>query len=322
MRAVQITRTGGPEVMKLTNLPAPEPGPGMVRITTAAAGLNFIDTYQRSGVYPVDLPLVLGREGAGVVSAIGPGVTTLAVGDRVMAPMANGSYAEEFLSPAEQTFTVPDGIDLEVAAAVALQGLTAHYLATASYPLQPGDRCLIHAGAGGVGGLLIQIAKHLGAEVFATAGTPEKGEIARSHGADHVIVYSEEDFAAAVRKVIGPDAGLHVVYDGVGQATFDAGLGLLRTRGTFVLYGGASGQVAPFDLQRLNRGGSLSITRPSLGHFLGPGEGQRRADELLGWVAAAELKVPIGARYRLAEAAEAHRALEGRRTTGKVLLLP
>ena len=322
MRAIQISETGGPDVMQVVEVEVPEPGPGQVRVATAAAGLNFIDTYLRSGVYPAEVPFVLGKEGAGTVSATGAGVSDLRVGDRVMAPLATGTYAGEFLSPADATYPVPDAVSLETAAAVALQGLTAHYLVTSSYALAAGDRCLIHAGAGGVGGLLIQMAKRIGAEVFTTVGTDEKAEIARRAGADHVIVYTEKDFSAAVREVIGPNDGLHVVYDGVGKSTFDAGLDLLRPRGTFVLFGGASGQVPPFDLQRLNRGGSLFITRPSLGHFLPPGEGQQRADELLGWVADGTLEVNIGARFPLEEAAAAHRALEGRQTTGKVLLVP
>ena len=322
MRAIQISETGAPDKMHLVDIRVPEPGPGQVRVTLAAAGVNFIDTYHRAGVYPMDMPLVLGKEGAGTVSAVGVGVDNLALGDRVMAPMAAATYAEEFLAPAGATFKIPDDIDVETAAAVPLQGLTAHYLATSSYKLESGDRCLIHAGAGGVGGLLIQMAKNAGAEVFTTVGTAEKAAIARESGADHIIRYSEDDFADAVRAILGPDEGLHVVYDGVGKSTFDAGLGLLRTRGTFVLFGGASGQVPPFDLQRLNAGGSLFITRPSLGHFIGPGEGQQRADELLGWIAAGKLKIRIGARYSLEDAAQAHLALEGRQTIGKVILLP
>lgn len=308
--------------MDLVDLPEPEPGPGQVLVSTAAAGLNFIDTYLRSGVYPTELPFVLGKEGAGTVTAVGPDVEAFSVGDRVMAPLATGTYAEAFLSPAGGTFLVPDDIELEVAAAVALQGLTAHYLVTSSFGLRSGHRCLIHAGAGGVGGLLIQMAKDIGAEVFTTVGSHEKAERARAAGADHVIVYTEEKFAEAVRSVIGPDEGLDVVYDGVGRDTFDDGLGLLRPRGTFVLFGGASGQVPPFDLQRLNRGGSLFITRPSLGHHLGPDEGRARAKELLGWVRDGRVKVEIGARFPLEEAAEAHRALEGRETVGKVLIIP
>ncbi len=322
MRAVQISETGGPDVMELVDLPVPEPGPGQVRIAVEAAGINFIDTYHRSGVYPVDLPMVLGKEVAGTVSAVGEGVNTLTVGDRVMTPWGDGGYADECLASASFVFKIPDSVDAETAAAAALQGLTAHYLATASYQLKPSDRCLIHAGAGGVGGILIQMAKNIGAEVFTTVGSEAKAEIAREARADHVILYSEENFADAVRAITGPDDGLEVVYDGVGKSTFDDGLGLLAPRGTFVLFGGASGQVPPFDLQRLNAGGSLFITRPSLGHFIQPGEGQRRADELLEWIAAGDVKIRIGARFALEDAAAAHTALEGRQTVGKVLLIP
>lgn len=322
MRAVQISETGGPEVMRLVEVPVPEPGPGQVRIDVAAAGLNFIDTYHRAGVYPIDLPFTLGKEVAGNVAAVATDVTDLAVGDRVMTPWGTGGYADSCLASAGFVYKLPDEVGFEVGAAAALQGLTAHYLVTSSYPLRAGDQCLVHAGAGGVGGLLIQMAKNIGAEVFTTVGTDDKAEIARGYGADHVIVYTEQDFAAAVREVIGDEGGLNVVYDGVGKSTFDAGLGLLRPRGTFVLFGGASGQVPPFDLQRLNAGGSLFITRPSLGHHIPPGEGHERAAELLGWIASGDVEIAIGARFGLEDAADAHRALEGRATTGKVLLLP
>ncbi len=227
MRAVQISKTGGPDVMELVELPVPEPGPGQVRIDVEASGVNFIDTYHRSGVYPIDLPMVLGKEVAGTVSAVGDGVNTLTVGDRVMTPWGDGGYADECLATASFVFKIPDSFDAETAAAAALQGLTAHYLATASYQLKPGDRCLIHAGAGGVGGILIQIAKKIGAEVFTTVGSTAKVEMARQAGADHVIEYSRENFAEAVRAITGPDDGLEVVYDGVGKSTFDDGLGLL-----------------------------------------------------------------------------------------------
>ncbi|MEM9563566.1 MAG: quinone oxidoreductase [Actinomycetota bacterium] len=322
MRAVQITETGGPEVMAVVDVATPEPGPGQVRIAVAAAGLNFIDTYFRSGVYPGSLPMGLGRECAGTISAVGDGVTTLSVGDRVVTAGTTASYAEECLAPAAQVFTLPDGIDLEVAAASALQGLTAHYLVRSTFRLGEGHRCLIHAGAGGVGGLLIQLAKMLGAEVFTTVGTPEKAEIAAAHGADHVINYRETDFADAVRAELGDAPGLDVVYDGVGADTFDGSLSVLRPRGMMALFGGSSGQVPPFDLQRLNAGGSLFVTRPSLFHYMDPPEGQQRVDELYGWIVDGKLDVPIGGRYPIAEAADAHRALEGRLTTGKILILP
>jgi NADPH2:quinone reductase len=323
MRAVQITENGGPEVMEVVDLPVPEPGPGQVRVRIEAAGLNFIDTYFRSGVYPGKLPMVLGVEGAGEVTAVGEGVQGLVVGDRVCASGGGGgAYAEECLFPAGVTFKVPDGIGLDQAAAAALQGLTAHYLVYSTFELQPGQTCLIHAGAGGVGGLLIQMAKRIGAEVYTTVGTAEKGEIAKAYGADHVINYRETDFVQAVKDGLGDSPGLDVVYDGVGKDTFDGGLELLRTRGMMVLFGGSSGQVPPFDLQRLNAGGSLYVTRPSLGHYLGPGEGQQRADDLFGWIAAGDLEIAVGGRYPLEGVADAHRALEGRQTTGKILILP
>ncbi len=322
MRAIQIEETGGPDVMELVEAPMPEPGPGQVRIEVAAAGLNFIDTYFRSGVYPAKLPLVLGRECAGTVSGVGEGVAGLGVGDRVCAPMVGATYAEHCLGDADAVYPVPDGVELEIAAAAALQGLTAHYLVTDTFELGAGQRCLIHAGAGGVGGLLIQLAKRIGAEVFTTVGSDEKAEVARRAGADHVINYREVDFVAAVRAELGDRGGLDVVYDGVGKDTFDGGLELLRPRGMFVLFGGSSGQVPPFDLQRLNAGGSLYVTRPSLVHYLTPPEGRQRSDELFRWIADGELEISIGARYPLEEAAAAHRALEGRSTTGKVLILP
>ncbi len=322
MRAVQITETGGPEVMQVVEAPVPEPGPGQVRISVAAAGLNFIDTYFRSGTYPGELPMGIGHECAGTVTALGDGVDGLAVGDQVVTAGTKGAYAEQCLAPAAQVFTLPDGIDLEVAAAAALQGLTAHYLVRSTFELAEGHRCLIHAGAGGVGGLLIQMAKMIGAEVFTTVGTKEKAAIAAAHGADHVINYRETDFVEAVKAELGDAPGLDVVYDGVGKDTFDGSLAVLRPRGTMALFGGSSGQVPPFDLQRLNAGGSLYVTRPSLGHYMAPPEGQQRVDELYGWIAAGQLNIPIGGRFPMADAAEAHRALEGRQTTGKILILP
>lgn len=322
MRAVQITRTGGPEVMEVVDIPEPVPGPGQVAIEVAVAGLNYIDTYHRSGVNPVELPMVLGTESAGTVKAVGEGVSGRAVGDRVISVTAPGAYAEVHVARETTVFTVPDEVELETAAAVALQGMTAHYLVTSTFPLQAGQRCLVHAGAGGVGGLLIQLAKRLGAEVFTTVGTDEKAEIARSMGADHVIVYTREDFADAIRAIVGPDGGLDVVYDGIGKDTFDRSLSVLRPRGLLALFGNASGKVPPFDLQRLAAGGSLFVTRPGLVHHIAPPEGQQRADDLFAWIAAGELKVPIGATYPLEQAADAHRALEGRATTGKVVLVP
>ncbi len=322
MRAVQITETGGPDVMQTVEVAVPEPGPGEVRIEVAAAGLNFIDTYFRSGTYPGPLPMGLGHECAGTVTAVGDGVDGLAVGDPVVTAGTRGAYAEQCLAPAGGTYRLPAGIDLELAAAAALQGLTAHYLVTSTFELAADHRCLIHAGAGGVGGLLIQMAKRIGAEVFTTVGTAAKADLARATGADHVINYREADFAEAVAAIVGDGPGLDVVYDGVGADTFDGSLKVLRPRGMMVLYGGSSGQVPPFDLQRLNAGGSLFVTRPSLGHYMAGDEGQWRVDELFGWIAAGELEIPVGGRYPMDEVADAHRALEGRQTTGKILIIP
>lgn len=319
MRAIRVDQYGGPEAMRLADVDAPVPGPGQVVVDVDTAGVNFIDTYQRSGAYQRPLPFTPGLEVAGVVSAVAGGAESVAVGDRVVTVAASGGYAERTLVEAAATLRVPDDIELSTAAAAALQGFTAHYLVHDTFRLQPGHRCLIHAGAGGVGGLLIQMAKRIGAEVFTTVGSDEKADVARAAGADHVIDYNREDFTDAVESVTGPKA-LDVVYDGVGRSTFDGGLQLLRPRGMMVLFGGASGQVPPFDLQRLNSSGSLFVTRPTLFHYMGPGEGQRRADDVFSWIADGSLDVRIGAEYQLAEAAEAHRALEGRATTGKVVL--
>ncbi|MDX1450357.1 MAG: quinone oxidoreductase [Acidimicrobiia bacterium] len=319
MQAIVVEKRGGPEVLRWTEVPDPVPGVGEVIVDVAAAGVNFIDTYQRSGVYDRPLPFTPGLEVAGTIAAIGSGVDGFEVGDRVVTVRAEGGYAQRTLVSVDAVLNVPDTVGLERAAAVALQGFTAHYLVTDTFPLQPGHRCLIHAGAGGVGGLLVQMAKMRGAEVFTTVGSPDKAEVARAAGADHVIEYRTVDFAEAVRDIIG-DAGLDVVYDGVGKRTFDAGLGLLRPRGMFVLFGGASGQVPPFDLQRLNSGGSLYVTRPSLFHYMQEGDGQRRADDVFGWIAEGSLDVRIGAEFATADAAKAHIALESRATTGKVLL--
>jgi NADPH2:quinone reductase len=321
MQAVQVKQTGGPEVMQWVDLPNVVPGANDLAVDVAAAGVNFIDVYMRSGVYDRPLPFTPGLEMAGTVSAVGEDVEGFAVGDRVASVSAAGTYAEQTLVGAGAAYHVPDAVDLKLAAAVSLQGFTAHYLVNDTFPLEPGQRCLVHAGAGGVGGLLIQVAKQKGAEVFATVGSSEKAEIARAAGADHVIEYREVDFAEAVRDIAG-ERPLDVVYDGVGKSTFDAGLTLLRPRGMLVLFGGASGQVPPFNLQRLNQEGSLFVTRPSLFHYMGPGEGQQRANEVFGAVADGSLNVRIGEEFSMREAPAAHVALEGRATTGKVVLLP
>lgn len=323
MRAMQITSTGGPEVLDWTDVDDPSVAAGQVLVRLEAAGLNFIDTYHRSGLYEVDLPYVLGLEGAGVVEEVGADVTDVAIGDRIAWASAPGSYAERVVVAAEQIMTVPDGIGADVAAALPLQGMTAHYLAVDTFPLSPGDRCLIHAAAGGVGHLLVQIAAHLGAEVFATIGTEEKAEIARQAGAAHTILYREVDFADAVREIAGEQRPLDVVYDGVGKAVFDDSLGLIRQRGMMVTFGNASGAVEPLSPLVLSQNGSLFLTRPTLFHHIESRDAiERRAADLFGWIDDGALDVRIGERFDLADAADAHRALEARRTTGKVLLVP
>ena len=323
MHAIQITEHGSADVMRWVELDDPTAGQGQVVVELGAAGLNFIDTYQRSGLYEVGLPYVLGLEGAGTVVEVGDGVDHLAIGDRVAWASAPGSYAERVAVPAAQAMTVPDGIEWDVAAAIPLQGMTAHYLAVDTYSLGPGDRCLIHAGAGGVGLLLIQIAKLRGAEVYTTVGTPEKAELAAAAGADHTILYRDVDFADAIREIAGTERPLDVVYDGVGKSVFTQSLSLIRQRGMMVTFGNASGPVDPVSPLELSSNGSLFLTRPTLFHYAStPDEIQPRADDLFGWHAAGDLDVRIGERFALADAADAHRALEGRATTGKVVLLP
>lgn len=320
MRAIAVEQASGPEGLALTERPTPEPGPGEVRVATAATGLNFIETYQRSGVYPVAYPFVPGGEAAGTVTALGAGVTGLRLGDRVTTAEARGTYAEEFLVAAEAAAVIPEGIGWETAAALPLQGLTAHYLANSSASPAAGEAVIVHAGAGGVGLLLTQLLAARGVRVFTTASTQEKRDLSHAAGAEAALPYA--GFAEAVRARTDGE-GARVVYDGVGRDTFDASLAALGVRGTLVLFGGASGQVPPFDLQRLNGGGSLSITRPSLGFFLRtPEERAWRYGELFDAVLAGQLDVRVGARFPLAEAGSAHAALEGRATTGKVLLVP
>ena len=323
MHAIQITEHGSADVMRWVELDEPTADAGQVVVELGAAGLNFIDTYQRSGLYQVALPYVLGLEGAGTVVEVGDGVDHLAVGDRVAWASTPGSYAERVAVPAAQAMKVPDGIDWDVAAAIPLQGMTAHYLAVDTYALGPGDTCLIHAGAGGVGLLLIQIAKLRGAEVYTTVGTAEKAELATAAGADHAILYRDVDFAEAVRDIAGTERPLDVVYDGVGKSVFTQSLSLIRQRGMMVTFGNASGPVDPVSPLELSANGSIFLTRPTLFHYAStPDEIQARADDLFGWHAAGDLDVRIGERFALADAADAHRALEGRATTGKVVLLP
>jgi len=322
MMAVQILETGGPEVLQYVEIDVPEPGPGEVAVQIGAAGVNFIDIYHRQGVYPMPMPFVLGREGAGRVIATGSGVTGVEVGDRVAWLQVPRSYAEVTVGPADRLIPVPDGLSDEQAAALALQGLTAQSLATDVYRIVDGDDVLIHAGAGGVGLLLTQIAKINGAgRVITTVSTPDKAELSRAAGADDVII-GYDGFATKAWDLTD-GRGMSVVYDGVGQATFDGSLEALRPRGTMVLFGGASGQVPPFDIQRLNKGGSLKLTRPNVDHFvLDTREQLARAKDVFGWVGAGRLTVRIGATYPLAEAAKAQEDLAARRTTGKLLLLP
>ncbi|MBI4624863.1 MAG: quinone oxidoreductase [Verrucomicrobia bacterium] len=322
MYAIRIHETGGVEKLRTEDVPLPEPGAGELRFRVEAAGLNFIDTYKRSGLYAVKLPHTLGQEAAGVVTAVGAGVTDFRAGDRVASAAVNGAYAEEAIAPAAQTVPVPGGVDSRLAAAVLLQGMTAHYLACSTFPLHAGDAALVHAGAGGVGLLLTQMAKTRGARVIATVGTEEKATLAREAGADAVCVYTREDFAAATRAFTG-GRGVDVVYDGVGKETFEGSLNSLRPRGMLVSFGNASGAVPAFAPLLLAQKGSLFFTRPTLAHYTQtPAELRARADDLFAWIAAGALAVRIGATFPLAAAAEAHRALEGRGTTGKVLLLP
>ena len=321
MRAIRISENGGPEVLSLEDLPDPVPGAGEVVVDVAAAGVNFVDTYQRIGLYAIALPYTAGLEGAGVVTAVGAGVGGVATGDRVAWCGGQGSYAERCALDAAAVVPVPAEVSLDTAAAAMLQGLTAHYLVIDTFPLSPGHRCLIHAGAGGTGLLLIQMAKRLGAEVFTTVGTAAKGELAAGAGADHVINYSEVDFAEAITGIAGPRP-LDVVYDGVGAAVFDASLGLLRRRGMMVTFGNASGPVEPLAPLRLSQEGSLFLTRPTLWDHVGErADLLSRSEDLFDWIADG-MDVRIGLDLPLAEAAEAHRRLEGRATTGKILLRP
>jgi NADPH2:quinone reductase len=322
MQAIQIKQNGGAEVLELTELPAPLPGVGEVLVAIEASGVNFIDVYYREGRYPAPLPLVLGQEAAGTVAALGPEVTGFQVGDRVAWRGGSGAYAQLAVAPAAQLVRVPDGVSSEQAAAVLVQGLTAHYLAYSTYPIQPGDTVLVHAGAGGTGLLLTQVAKKRGARVITTVSTEEKAALSREAGADEVILYTQQDFAAEVKRLTN-GAGLPVVYDSVGRSTFEQSLTCLKPRGLLALFGGASGAVPPFDLIRLSTMGSLYVTRPTLKDYVATrAELESRANELFGWVADGSLKLRIEHSYALKDAAQAHRDLEARKTTGKLLLRP
>jgi NADPH2:quinone reductase len=320
MRAVRVERNGGPEVLAVCEVDAPKPGPGELVVDVVAAGVNFIDVYQRTGLYPMQVPYTPGQEGAGTVSAVGADVRGVAVGDRVGWADATGSYAEQAVVLAGRTVPLPDEIDVETAAAVLVQGITAQYLVRSTYPVRPGDDVLIHAAAGGVGLLLTQMVKHLGGRVVGTVSTPEKAEVARAAGADLVVGYDE--LPEAVRRFTDGD-GVAVAYDGVGAATFDASLASLRTRGYLVTFGNASGPVPAVEPLLLTRAGSVFLTRPTMRHYLlSRDELVERAAEVLRWVADGTVKVHVDGRYRLDEASRAHEDLEARRTVGKLLIVP
>ncbi|HTO02683.1 MAG TPA: quinone oxidoreductase [Opitutus sp.] len=322
MLAIRIHENGGAEKLSVDHIDVPVPKAGELRIRVEAAGVNFVDTYFRSGLYKTELPLILGQEAAGIVTAVGESVTDFRVGDRVATPSARGAYAEEAIVEAAKSVQIPEGVDGRTAAALMVQGITAHYLACDTYLLKNDDIALVHAGAGGVGLLLTQIAKMRGARVIATVGTEEKAQLAREAGADAVCIYTKEDFTAAARAFTN-GRGVDVAYDSVGKSTFEGTLKSLRPRGMFVSFGNASGAVPPFAPLMLSQNGSLFFTRPSLVHYMQtPAELRTRAADLFGWISEGKLSVRIGATYPLACAAEAQRALEGRLTTGKVLLLP
>jgi NADPH2:quinone reductase len=322
MRAIRIQEHGGPEVLRYDDIAMPTAAAGQALVRLEATGVNFIDVYHRTGLYKVQFPYTLGVEGAGTVEAVAPDVTSVRPGERVVYTGPPGSHAEYAAVPADRLVAIPPGMETRLAAAVFLQGLTAHYLALSAFPLKPGDTCLVHAAAGGVGLLLCQIAKRRGARVIATVSSEAKAQLARDAGADHVIIYTEQDFEAETKRLTGA-AGLQVVYDSVGKTTFDKGLNLLALRGMMVLYGQSSGPVPPFDPQLLNQKGSLFLTRPTLFHYIVTREELlARAKELLDWVADGSLRVRIHQAYPLRDAAQAQRDLESRATTGKLVLIP
>lgn len=322
MRAIRIHETGGREQLRLEDVPAPAPGPGQARVKIEATGVNFIDTYQRKGLYRMPLPFTLGSEAAGVVDAIGPGVTEVRVGERVASTAMSGAYAEYALAPAAQLVPAPAGIDARTAAAAMLQGMTAHYLSHSTFPLHPDQTALIHAAGGGAGQLLVQYAKRLGARVIGTAGTERKAQLAREAGADEVILYTQQDFEAETKRLTG-GAGVDVVYDSVGKDTFDKSLNCLKRRGYLVLFGQSSGPVPPMDPQTLNAKGSLFLTRPTLAHYVATREELLwRANDVFTSILNDLLRVRIDKTFPLAQAAEAHAYLEDRKTEGKVLLIP
>lgn len=322
MKAIRVHQNGGPETLTYEDVPVPEPGVGEARVKIEAIGLNFVDVYRRKGIYKVNLPLIPGEEAAGIVDAVGPDVTEVQVGQRVAYAQSSGAYAEYAVVPARTLVPVPDGISAQQAAAVLLQGMTAHYLCYSTYPLRAGETALIHAAAGGVGLLLVQMAHGLGARIIATVSTEEKAQLAREAGADEVILYTQTDFEAETKRLTN-NQGVHVVYDSVGRDTFDKSLNCLRPRGMLVLYGASSGPVPPVDPQILNQKGSLYLTRPGLGAYVADRtELMQRAGDLFQWMQAGDLDVRIDTTFPLAQAADAHRYIEGRQTKGKVLIIP
>jgi NADPH:quinone reductase len=322
MKAIQVSKTGGPEVLTVTDLPLPTPKPNEAVVKINTAGVNFIDVYFREGRYPAPLPFVVGMEAAGVVTSLGAEASGVKIGDRVAYTGILGSYAEYAAVPAARLVQIPAELDFNSAAAAMLQGMTAHYLSHGTYKLQSGETALIHAAAGGVGLLLVQMAKKIGARVIATAGSESKAQLALAAGADECIVYTQADFEAETLRLTD-GAGVHVVYDGVGKATFDKDLNVLRPRGYLVLFGGASGAVPPFDLIKLSQKGSLFITRPTLAHYTATrAELEERSSAVMRMIIAGDLNLRIHDTYPLGEAERAHRDLEGRRTTGKLLLIP
>ncbi len=322
MKAIQVKQPGGPEVMELVDLPVPEPKANEAVVKLAASGVNFIDVYQREGRYKVPLPFVIGQEGAGIVTAVGSEVKSVKGGDRVAWTSVLGGYAEYAAIPADRLVPVPAGVTDQQAASAMLQGMTAHYLSHSVFPLKRGDTALVHAAAGGVGLLLVQMAHHLGARVIATVSTDEKAALARAAGADEIILYTHTDFETETRRLTN-GKGVDVVYDSVGKTTFEKGLNILRPRGMMALYGGSSGAVPPIDLIVLSTKGSLFLTRPTLGHYtINRDELVERSSAVFGMIGSGKLKLRIEHTYPLAEAQRAHRELEGRKTTGKLLLLP
>jgi NADPH:quinone reductase len=320
MKAIQVAKVGGPEVLTLADLPIPDPEPNETVVQIKASGVNFVDVYFREGRYPAPLPFINGQEAAGIVIATGSEVTSARLGERVAYTGVLGSYAEYAAVPANRLVNIPDELDFQQAAAVMLQGMTAHYLSHSTYPIKQGETALIHAAAGGVGLLLVQMCKLLGARVLATTGSEEKAQLARDAGADEVIIYTNQDFETETHRLTG-GKGVDVVYDGVGSATFEKDLNVLRRRGYLVLFGGASGAVPPFDLLKLTQKGSLYITRPSLAHYIATREElEQRSTDVMQMIIRGDLKLRIHKTYQLAEAQEAHRDLEGRKTTGKLLL--